>query len=474
MSNYIGRYISTCNMCLCTKPSHSSLTRELHPLSILDAQWDIISIDFIVKLPESEGKDTVMVVVDSITKWAHFVDTVTTLSTAGTAKLYVQHIWKHHRLPGKALSDRGPQFVTEFMKELYRLLGIKLTATTAYHLWGDRQTKRVNQELEQYLCLFINQRQDYWVRLLSFAEFQYNNHIHSTTQQPPFLLDTSQMPCMGLKPSQQKSHVESVNQFKEHMEGALEEAKAALAKSKDDMAKYYDRKQTPSPDYKPGDKVYLDASNMQTNWPLRKLSHWRLGPFPIVEKVGNSTYRLQLPTSMKRLHPVFNTVKLTPAPSDPIKGCHFLPLLPPEIVDGEEEWIVEEILDNKMINWKLCYLVKWKGSGMEHNSWKPWDNVHASELITDFHQRHSGATCHIRAVVFDSIPFQTPPFVAPGCHSLEGGVDVRGHCQGFTKLYSGRVWTDSGCRDLKNVLIAIPPRTTSDPSWEVSAWCCRP
>jgi hypothetical protein len=222
--------------------------------------------------------------------------------------------------------DRGPQFVVEFMKELYRLLGIKLAATTAYHPQGDGQTERVNQELEQYLRIFINQRQDDWVRLLLFAEFQYNNHIHSVTQQPPFLLDTSQTPHMGFEPSQWRSHVESVTQSKERMQDALEEAKAALAKSKDDMAKYYNRKQTPSPDYKPGDKVYLDASDIQTNQPSRKLSHHRLDPFPIVKNVGDSAYRLRLPASMKRLHLVFNTVKLTPALSDLLKIIiHFLP-----------------------------------------------------------------------------------------------------------------------------------------------------
>ena len=99
-----------------------------------------------------------------------------------------------------------------------------------------------------------------------------------------------------------KSHPELVNEFKEHMEDALEEAKAALAKSKDNMAKYYDRRQTPAPDYKPGDKVYLDASDIQTNRPSRKLSHHRLGLFPIVKKVGNGAYQLQLPPSMSRLH----------------------------------------------------------------------------------------------------------------------------------------------------------------------------
>jgi hypothetical protein len=215
---------------------------ELNPLPIPDTPWHTISVDFIVELPESEGKDAIMVVVDSVTKHAHFVDTVTTLSAAGTARLYVQHIWKHHGLPEKALLDRGPQFIAEFMKELYQLLGIKLAATTAYHPQGDRKTERFNQELEQYLCLFINQRQDDWVGLLSFAEFQYNNHVHSATQQPPFLLDTGQIPRMGFEPGQQRSHLESVNEFKKRMEDALEEAKAALTKSKDDMAKYYDRK----------------------------------------------------------------------------------------------------------------------------------------------------------------------------------------------------------------------------------------
>ena len=75
------------------------------------------------------------------------------------------------------VSDRGPQFVVEFMKELYRLLGVKLAATTTYHPQGDREMEQVNQELEQYLHLFINQRQDDWDNLLPFAEFQYNNHV---------------------------------------------------------------------------------------------------------------------------------------------------------------------------------------------------------------------------------------------------------------------------------------------------------
>jgi hypothetical protein len=428
MSRYVGRYVSTCDLCLRTKAQRHYPIGELHPLPIPNAPWDTISVDFIVELPESSGHDAVMVVVDSVTKRAHFVSTLTTITAAGTARLFVQHVWRHHGLPRKVVSDRGPQFVAEFTRELYRLLGVKLAATTAYHPQGDGQTERVNQELEQYLRLFINQRQDDWADLLPLAEFQYNNHIHSSTQHQPFLLETGRLPRMGFEPGQPPSRLESVNEFTSRISNTLEEAKAALAKSKDDMTRYYNQKRTKAPEYKPGDKVYLDASDIQTNRPSKKLSHRHLGPFLIEKRVGNNAYRLRLPLSMKRLHPVFNVVKLTPASDDPIIGRKIPPPPLPEIVNGEEEWVVEEILDSKVINRKLRYLVKWKDFGIEHNSWEPWDNVHAPNLVSDFHRKHPGAARHIRSADFHTIPFRAVPIpTVPRRHSLEGGVDVRGH-----------------------------------------------
>jgi hypothetical protein len=305
------------------------------------------------------------------------------------------------------------------------MLGIRLAATTAYHPQGDGQTERVNQELEQYLRVFVNQRQDDWADLLPLAEFQYNNHVHSSTQHPPFLLETGRLPRMGFEPDQRPSRLESVNEFKDRMRNTLEEAKAALTKSKDDMARYYNQKRSAAPKYNPGDKVYLDASDIQTTRPSRKLSHKRLGPFPIERQVGNNAYRLRLPAAMKRLHPVFNVIKLTPAKDDPIPGRRIPPPPDPEIIDGEEEWVVEEILDSKVINRKLRYLVKWKDFGLEHNSWEPWDNVHAPKLIADFYQKHPGAARQIRSIEFQSIPFR--PIEVPRRHFLKGGVDVRGH-----------------------------------------------
>ncbi len=96
---------------------------------------------------------------------------------AGSANLYLQHIWKLHGLPQKVISDRGPQFIAAFMKELFRLLGIEVASSTAYHPQTNGQTKRVNQELEQYLWLFVNEQQNDWHSLLPLADFSYNNHI---------------------------------------------------------------------------------------------------------------------------------------------------------------------------------------------------------------------------------------------------------------------------------------------------------
>lgn len=105
MSQYVGKYVSTCDPCMWTKAQIHLPVGELHPLPIPETPWDTISVDFIVELPQSEGYDAVMVVVDSLTKRAHFLPTFTTLSASGTAQLFTRHVWKHHGLPWKVISD---------------------------------------------------------------------------------------------------------------------------------------------------------------------------------------------------------------------------------------------------------------------------------------------------------------------------------------------------------------------------------
>jgi len=402
---------------------------ELQPLPIPEGRWDAISVDFIVELPESGGYDAIMVAVDSAGKRAHFIETVTTITAAGAANLYIRHVWKLHGLPRKVISDRGPQFVAEFMKELYRLLGIEVASSTAYHPQTDGQTERVNQELEQFIRIFVGERQDDWYPLLALAEFSYNNHVHSSTQHTPFLLDTGRHPRMGFEPHQPPSKVEAVNEFTDRMKNTLEEAKSALAKAKDDMARYYNQRRTQAPIFKPGDRVYLDASDIHTTRPSKKLSHRCLGPYQVERRVGMNAYRLLLPASMKRLHPVFNVIKLTLAPEDPIPGRIAPPPPPPELVDGEEEYLVEEVINSRMFRKRLQYLVKWEGYNVEHNTWEYAENLdNAQDAIAEFHIKNPAAPRRIRTMAFSSIPFRSIslPTAASGRCLSRGGVIVRG------------------------------------------------
>jgi hypothetical protein len=430
MSRYVGQYVLHCDLCLRTKAQCRLPVGELQPLPIPEDRWDTISVDFISELPESGGYDAIMAVVDSVGKRAHFTETVTTVTASGAANLYLRNVWKLHGLPRKVISDRGPQFVAEFMKELYRLLGIEAASSTAYHPQTDGQTERVNQELEQYLRVFVGERQDDWYALLPLAEFSYNNHVHSSTQQTPFLLDTGRHPRMGFEPHQPPSRVEAVNEFTDRMKATLEEAKSALAKAKDDMARYYNRRRSPAPSFAPGDMVFLDSEDIQTTRPSKKLSHRRLGPYPVESRVGRHAYRLTLPPSMRRLHPVFNVVKLMLAPgsADPIPGRRRNPLPPPELVDGEEEYLVEKILNSRMFRRKLQYLVKWEGYGVEHNTWEYSENVdNAPEKVADFHARNPAAPRRILAMAFGEIPFRPILLTQASSRRLsEGGVIVRG------------------------------------------------
>jgi transposase InsO family protein len=117
----------------------------------------MISVDFIVELPESHGYDAIMNVVDSVTKCAHFIPTHTTITAEDATRLYLREVWKHHGMPRVVLSDRGSQFTAVFTHELYKLLGIELATSTAYHPQTDGQTERVNRELEGYLRIFTSQ-----------------------------------------------------------------------------------------------------------------------------------------------------------------------------------------------------------------------------------------------------------------------------------------------------------------------------
>ena len=137
--------------------------------------------------------------------------------------------------------------------------------------------------------------------------------------------------------------------------------------------------------FKPRDWVYLDASDIRTTCPSLKLSYCRLGPFEIECQVGPLAYHLKLPHRMRQLHLVFNIVKLSTAPEDPIPGRKPQALSPLIVIDREPEWEVEEILNSHWHQRRFQFLIKWKGFSKEHNSWEAASDIKVPDLLAEYY-----------------------------------------------------------------------------------------
>jgi hypothetical protein len=206
----------------------------------------------------------ILVIVDRFSKKAYFLPCNTTITSQGVANLYRDHVFKEHGLPKKVISDRGSQFVSGFMKGLYQNLGIEANPSTAYHPQTDGQTERVNQELEEYLRIYVNEQQNDWVDWLPIAQFCHNDRSHSATGFSPFMITTGRHPFKGIytgKETTNQTAEKYIEKFKETwktMEKNLEQA----AKR---MKRQHNKHVKPSRQYQPGDRVYLDASKIKSS-----------------------------------------------------------------------------------------------------------------------------------------------------------------------------------------------------------------
>jgi len=208
------------------------------------------------------------------------------------------------------------------------------------------------------------------------------------------------------------------------MQSATKEAKSMIRKAQENMTCYYNQRRSLAPMFKPGDWVYLDALDIRTICPSPKLLHQRLGPFEIECQVGPLAYHLKLPHRMRQLHLVFNVIKLSATPEDPIPGRKPQAPPPPIVVDREPEWEVEEILDSRWHRRRFQFLIKWKGFNKEHNSWKVTSNVKAPDLVMEYYQKHLVVPSHICQTDFNAL-FKSGT-IASRYSNLEGGVNVRG------------------------------------------------
>jgi hypothetical protein len=195
------------------------------------------------------------------------------------------------------------------MGELYQLLDIKGGYSTAFHPQTDGQTEQLNRELEIYLRTWTSEQQDDWDEWLPLAEFAYNNWEHSSTGFSPFFLTCGHHPCFSLD-GRKTSINETAMEFSQWMKILQEKASLSLTQAAKSMKDNYDRHRSPSQNLQIGEHVWLEAINICTKRPMKKLDDKHWGPFLILEKVGGSAFKLDIPWSWKH-HPVFNKALLT-------------------------------------------------------------------------------------------------------------------------------------------------------------------
>ena len=163
------------------KPQRHEPYSLLKQLPIPEHPWNSISMDFIETLPTSSGCNSILVIVDRLSKQGIFIPTTIHCTSKDLAMLFVMHVFSKHSIPEHVTSDHGPKFISCFFHSLGKALDMKLHFTSGYHPEGDGQTEWTNQTLEQYLWIFCNYQQDNWYTLLPLAEFTYNNTPSATT-----------------------------------------------------------------------------------------------------------------------------------------------------------------------------------------------------------------------------------------------------------------------------------------------------
>jgi len=186
MRNTIKQYVKSCDICQRTKVVRHAPYDLMKPNEAPDRPWKSISMDFITDLPKSEGDDAILIVIDRLTKMAHFLPCTKEIDARKFSELFMREIFRLHGLPKDIITDRGSIFTSDLWKETTKQLGIERRLSTAFHPQTDGQKERTNSTLEQYLRAYVNYQQDNWKELLPMAEFAYNNGYQESIKHTPF------------------------------------------------------------------------------------------------------------------------------------------------------------------------------------------------------------------------------------------------------------------------------------------------
>ncbi|GKB28792.1 putative reverse transcriptase domain-containing protein [Tanacetum coccineum] len=327
----IATYVSKCLTCAKVKAEHQRPSGLLVQPKIPEWKWDNITMDFVTKLPKSsQGYDTIWVIVDRLTKSAIFVPMRETDPMDKLARMYLKEVVTRHGIPVSIICDRDPRFASNFWRSLQNALGTNLDMSTAYHPQTDGQSERTIQTLEDMLRACAIDFGKGWVNHLPLVEFSYNNSYHASIKAAPFealygrkcrspVCWTEVGEAQILGPELIQETTEKIVQIKQRMQAARDRQKS-----------YADLKRKPM-EFQVGDKVMLKVSPWKgvVRFGKRgKLNPRYVGPFKVLEKVGEVAYKLELPEELSRVHNTFHVSNLKKCYADeplavPLDGLHF-------------------------------------------------------------------------------------------------------------------------------------------------------
>ncbi|KAL0551422.1 hypothetical protein IC582_010508 [Cucumis melo] len=382
MKREVAEFVSKCLVCQQVEAPRQKPTGLLQPLSVPEWKWENVSMDFITRLPRTlRGFTVIWVVVDRLTKSAHFIPGKSTYTASKWAQFYMSEIVRLHGVPVSIVSDRDGRFTSKFWKGLHAAMDTRLDFSTTFHPQTDGQTERLNQVLEDMLRACALEFPGSWDSHLHLMEFAYNNNFQATISIELFealYCKCCRSPvCWGEVGEQRLMGPELVQSTNE----AIQKIRSRMHTAQSRQKSYADVKRKDL-EFDVGDKVFLKVAPMKgvLRFERRgKLSPRFVGPFEILERISPVAYCLALPPSLSAVHDVFHVSMLRKYVSNPSHVVDYEPLEIDENLSYTEQPVEVLAKEVKMLRNREISLVKvlWRNHRVEEATWEREDDMRA-------------------------------------------------------------------------------------------------